>query len=81
MEVTIYVCPTPGCGNYYGSSVASRLEDFPVGLRDINFEPKPEEQHRTRATCPDCFKKGTRVERIPHTVTLVPQGVDAPAAA
>lgn len=68
MIIRIYVCPTPGCGNYYGSK---SMTDRPLSeeLRQGRVEDK--EMWSTdrilkgsRADCPDCAAHGLgNVER------------------
>lgn len=74
MKVTVWACPTPGCGNYYASSSSGSLEQMAtvVGQRGVNFESMPEENHRPRSTCPDCWARGERVERLPVELDLTP---------
>jgi hypothetical protein len=52
----LYICPTPGCGNYYGSS----------SMPDLSRERKYSITHRpsgTRDECPDCKAEGRTVRR------------------
>lgn len=84
MEIEVYVCPTPGCGNYYGAKGMPVLEDHHTG-------PKTEDRHQipaadsrvgvmgmrhNRAECPDCRIRGTYVQRQRVTVA-----VEVPTAA
>jgi hypothetical protein len=56
MRVIIWTCPTPGCGNYYGSSSARNLATDFNSARDRESFP--------RSRCPDCTRRGMAVERI-----------------
>lgn len=62
--VAVYVCPTEGCPDYYGSFNQPALEDRIVGQRGQNFEVRPESEWHSRAQCPTCRAGGKRVERI-----------------
>jgi hypothetical protein len=57
VRATIWICPTPGCGNYYAASNAGDLaESYNLnhnGQRSFN-----------RAECPDCRIRGTQVQRV-----------------
>jgi hypothetical protein len=63
-RVAVYVCPTPGCPDYYGTGGMPALEERIVGQRGQNFEPRPESQWHSRAECPTCRAGGKKVERI-----------------
>lgn len=68
----VYVCPSPGCGDYFGhSGIAPDLSSHPTG-------PKTEDRHQvtkdasrvgvagkrhSRAECPSCRERGIFVER------------------
>ncbi len=69
MQVKLWVCPTDGCTNYYGSSSMGDLTEV-VAKVDNNFTPRPKESHHTRAQCPDCRTNGIRVERELLTITI-----------
>lgn len=69
INIEVYVCPTPGCGNYYG---ASGIERLPLG--DEFTGPRMEDKaaheinhgsqfRHSRAACPDCRQRGVAVER------------------
>lgn len=64
IAVVLWVCPTPGCGNYYGTSGTGDLTK--ILNKSITNNPT-----FPRSTCPDChrFGRGT-VERIPVTTTV-----------
>jgi hypothetical protein len=50
MILEIWVCPTEGCGNYYGSAHAGDLDTL------WNFDAKGQKTfHRSR--CPDCWRR------------------------
>lgn len=71
--IIVYICPTPGCGNFYSAR---------------NFRPDRDpkiEQPQTRRSqndgqitdgpprieCPDCRTRGITAERVPYIVTAV----------
>lgn len=69
VNIQVYVCPTPGCGNYYGTKSIEQLN-----LRDQFTGPRIEdrathvqshgtEYRHSRAECPDCRQRGVKVER------------------
>jgi hypothetical protein len=77
--VTLYVCPTPDCPDYYGSTYMPELEKLWTG-------PKAEDRHQegisvhehappgmrhTRAECPTCRRGGRYVERVRRSVTIL----------
>lgn len=72
MIVSVWVCPTPGCENYYAASgaVGTDLHRTLTGDRGMNGEHNPPQRHHTRATCPDCWDRGERVERVPIAVRI-----------
>lgn len=63
-RIHVYVCPTPGCPDYYGSGNTPKLEEEIVGQYGANFEPKPKEDWHSRAQCPTCRASGKKVERV-----------------
>lgn len=78
IEIVAWMCPTPGCGNYYGASDAPDLSTEWTGARGLNFEPTPAAAH-TRAQCPDCKARGVEVERVPvRTTVRRPAPITAP---
>lgn len=81
MRIEVYACPTPGCPDYFGHLGMPDIGARAIGTKDLNYTAKPENQHRTRATCPTCFARdGSRVERIRVTgIVRVPQTDDAAA--
>lgn len=75
LEIELYACPTPDCGNYFGVAGMADLAGRVIGTKSLNYEPKPESEHRTGATCPYCFIAGKRVERVRvSTFAFVPLG-------
>lgn len=82
--VRVYVCPTPGCGNYYGSSGMPDLSQEFSGPKvedKAAYERSHGSQYRcSRAECPDCRLKGNPVQRVPLDVAvMVPtEGPPAP---
>lgn len=64
MQIRVYVCPTEGCGSYYGSSGMGELDEKIVGQYGQNFERRPVEMHHSRAQCPECRARGNKVERV-----------------
>lgn len=69
VQVVLWICPTPDCGNYYGTSGTGDLSK--IMNHNINMKPT-----YTRSICPDCHRFGRGVvERIPVTTTVrVPDG-------
>ena len=71
MIVKVWVCPTEGCGNYFASSTSGEdLDKQITGHRGMNGEHNAPDRHHTRATCPDCWDRGNRVERVPISTRL-----------
>jgi hypothetical protein len=66
VQVAVWVCPTPGCGNWYGSSSAGDL------ARAENRAPNGGPVTSTRDECPDCKVRGKRVRRVRHMVAIQP---------
>lgn len=71
-SVIVYICPTPGCGNYYAA------RDFrPDRTPDIDvpqIKRGPHNEHLpsfARTECPDCRNRGQRVVRVPYIVSQV----------
>lgn len=65
--VTIYVCPTEDCKNYYGSSRMGDMDKI-----QTNHHMKPT---FARKRCPECIIRGNEVMRVPITVEVeVPTG-------
>lgn len=76
----LYVCPTPGCGDYYGSS---QMPDLGAEFTGPKCEDRGALEARTgspyrhsRAACPSCRLRGVAVERA-----LVRVAVPVPANA
>jgi hypothetical protein len=61
--IVVYACPTPGCGNYFGSSSSGDMAEV-MGQSNGNFEPRPESSWFKRVECPDCRQRGKKVERV-----------------
>ena len=58
MKVTVWVCPTFGCGNYFGSESAGDLRESMTGLHGG--------PQYARSRCPSCWQRlGEHVDRIP----------------
>lgn len=74
MDLTVWVCPTEGCYDYFGSSSAGDLrreKTYPRAEGTFEYERVHGQRYVcTRATCPSCRQRGLEVERIPHTVTV-----------
>lgn len=67
VPIRVYVCPTPGCGNYFGASGMPDLTTAMTGVRTENRH-EYEQAHGTkwrhnRAECPDCRANGKEVQR------------------
>lgn len=76
VEVGVYVCPTPGCGNYYGSSSMTDLAkakiEPPVDNKDSYRKAHGGDTVKfTRDECPDCRQRGKSVPRQLVKTTLV----------
>lgn len=78
MDIRVYVCPTPGCGDYFGHT------DMP-DLAAATTGPKTEDRHQvsqlesrvnvagkrhSRAECPSCRERGVFVERILCSISI-----------
>lgn len=69
MEIKLFICPTPDCGNYYGSS--STPADLTQHLSGPKVENRASQQDTTgspwtgaRSDCPDCRERtGDRITR------------------
>jgi hypothetical protein len=64
VHATIWICPTPGCGNYYAASSAGDLAE------SYNLDKNGQRTFR-RADCPDCRIRGRTVTRV--AVDIRPQ--------
>jgi hypothetical protein len=74
MNATVWMCPTPGCGNYFASSTAGDL------TQAWNLDQYGKRTF-LRSRCPDCFNRDrTEVQRVPVNVRLRLH-VEAPAEA
>jgi len=64
INVALWICPTPGCGNYFGSSGTGDLSK--MMNKSITQQPT-----FPRSICPDCHRLGRgTIERIPVTTTV-----------
>jgi hypothetical protein len=81
-KITVYVCPTPGCPDYFGSSTMGDLSQEFTGPMVENRAKLTEETgspyKHSRAECPTCRIKGIKVERVPLTTTLKVPAVGPP---
>lgn len=82
-QIAVYVCPTPGCGNYYGTNAMPDLtkEFSGAKLDDAGaIEAKGQSRFKqSRADCPDCRARGLgRIERVRVNVNV---GVQATGSA
>lgn len=59
VDLTVWVCPTNGCGNYYAASSAGDLRTT------MNVEPNSSKTTFPRSRCPDCKTRGREVDRVP----------------
>lgn len=73
--ITVYICPTPECGDYYGSNGMGDLSKEFTGPK-VEDKGKLEQEtgspyRHSRAECPTCrTERQIHVERIPITVTV-----------
>jgi hypothetical protein len=74
MLVTVWICPTPGCFDYYGASSAGNLFKERTYPRAENVGAFRDMHGRdyvcTRATCPSCRQRGLSVERVPVSIEV-----------
>ncbi len=67
-EVELYICPTPGCGSYYGGNNMPDLSKSFTGPRVEDRAKLREETgsgwRHTRSSCPECRIRGESVERV-----------------
>jgi hypothetical protein len=64
MRITVWICPTAGCGHYYASSTAGDLH----GEFNTNSKGQPT---FPRSRCPDCRRRTHQeVDRVPRTFEL-----------
>lgn len=65
--VEVWVCPTPGCGDYYGSSTAGDLTKQHSGPKVEDRAKLKEETgspwKHNRAECPSCRQRGQKIQR------------------
>lgn len=64
----LYICPAPGCGNYYGSSSMPDL----ATAQNRAHNPRSGEYAitGTRDECPDCKARGRTVRREMREVVV-----------
>lgn len=76
-EIQVYICPTPGCGDYYGSGNMPDLGTSWNGpkLEDQGVKELREGSRYTnnRQSCPSCRLRGVDVQRV-----LMALAVDVP---
>lgn len=91
MTIDVYMCPYPGCPDYYGAvgmpdlgsrftSVMTEERHREPGDPDRGPQPGgiPKGERHTRAECPTCRAQGRHVERVRVTgVVVVFEGVPA----
>jgi hypothetical protein len=58
VNVTLWMCPTEGCGNYFASSHAGDLTEA------WNLDQYGRRTFK-RSRCPDCHVRGVDVDRVP----------------
>ena len=56
VTIAVYVCPTEGCGNYFG---ASGMGDMESQQTDVHLQ----QETFPRKRCPDCMLRGNEVNR------------------
>lgn len=62
VKVLLYICPTEGCGNYYGSSAMGNMENIQTDSHMRATFP--------RKRCPDCHIRGRDVMREPVMINV-----------
>lgn len=75
MIIEVWVCPTPGCGDYYGAAGAGDLSQSRNLVSDMKHTVKSDpfahpEVVSTRATCQACRARGVDVERQRVVINL-----------
>lgn len=61
--VTVYVCPTDGCGDYYGSAMMGDMETVQMDKHSKPTFP--------RKRCPQCWTlRKAEVMRVPMTFAI-----------
>lgn len=74
MELDVYICPTPGCPEYYGVAGMGDLHKSFVGPKVENRgalkDSSGHADKHSRAACPTCRMNGVEVERQRVTVTV-----------
>lgn len=80
--IVVYVCPTPDCRNYYGSSDMGDLSSVFTGPKTENKHALQQATgstaHHSRAACPFCKTRGNQVERVPMTLKIAVPVVGPP---
>jgi hypothetical protein len=68
MRITVWVCPTPGCGNFYAASAEQRdlREEWNTDAKGARTFP--------RSQCPDCSRRGLVSNRQPVEFSPVTVG-------
>lgn len=88
-RVRFYVCPTPGCPDYFGSSSMQDLQTEWTGVKIEDrhqtgisvYEDAPMGMRHPRAECPTCRLGGNHVMRLlAEAVVVVPPPELPPAA-
>lgn len=67
VPVTLYICPTMGCDNYYGSSSMPDLEKAITSCTHIETHVGGEVRRNlshSRAQCPDCKAQRVKVKLL-----------------
>lgn len=77
VEVEIWACPTPSCGNYYGASSAKGM-DLNAVMNEMRVDDKAAHVAQggsplthSRGECPDCRARGFKVPRQKITLKLL----------
>jgi hypothetical protein len=67
VQCQVWVCPTPGCGNYFASSASGDLSKWNTDAYGNN--------RFLRSRCPVCATHGMEVHRVPFIIPLNPTAV------
>lgn len=67
--VELYICPTQGCPNFYGTSTMPDLAEQFTGPKTedattLERGPHGSRYKHNRAECPDCRQRGEPVQRV-----------------
>lgn len=74
--VEVYVCPMPGCPDYFGSTSMPKLEEVMNLKSDMthtaSYNPAKADEDVThsRSECPTCRRGGKQVERVRRAVSV-----------